>query len=256
MAEINPPMRKICHKCGRKNSKDAIMCYTCEFDISRHEITHIDSYYCFSCDEKPQLRDDEKNSNNPNWNNYFYPIARNNETIKICNKCCSQNYSNNNNCLRCNNYIRDTVPINSAKCYNAIEGYTNMYPGRICFNCNIFCSKVTNNCKTGEKCSHGDIIYSPIIPYCDYRMFILKTPGSSTCSSASLPSDQQSGKGYANKKSTTTRTTDVLSKKKSPASIRKKSPASRKKSPTSPRKKSPTSRKKSPKSSRKKSAPQ
>ncbi len=27
MAEINPPMRKICHKCGRKNSKDAIMCY-------------------------------------------------------------------------------------------------------------------------------------------------------------------------------------------------------------------------------------
>ncbi len=136
-----------------------------------------------------------------------------------------------------------------------------MYPGRICFNCNIFCSKVTNNCKTGEKCSHGDIMYSPIIPYCDYRMFILKTPGSSTCSSASLPSDQQSGKGYANKKSTTTRKTGVLSKKKSPASIRKKSasstrkksPASRKKSPTSPRKKSPASRKKSPTSPRKKS---
>ena len=108
--------KKICDVCGRANSKIETECFNCNKTITDDiPETPLDNYFCYNCDE----------ANRPSItiiNTYYYPLSLSNATLK----CCSQNYKNNKQCLRCNEVL-DAGLIKSNKLCNDIYQDTDIY---------------------------------------------------------------------------------------------------------------------------------
>ena len=162
--------RKICKKCGRKNNSREQICYHCKVALPSI-IIQDDQYFCYDCSDLSIATTITK----PDQNMYFSTISTNNNFVKICYNCCSQNYKHNKKCLRCNANIEAATLISSSECFPRTgEKSFNI---RLCFTCKTPCNILVGGCKScaNSRCTNtSNIIFSPIIAYSDYRKFILR----------------------------------------------------------------------------------
>jgi hypothetical protein len=162
--------RKICDVCGRANSKIATECFNCNNAITDTiPETPLDNYFCYNCDE----------ANRPSItiiNTYYYPLSLSNATLKLCKKCCSQNYKNNKQCLRCDEVL-DAGLIESDKlCKDIYQDTDISEPAqitRMCYTCKAPCSSlqvtdIADLCKFCENCGAFTLL-SPVISIKDYE---------------------------------------------------------------------------------------